>query len=254
MRRTTIIGGIFGTTLIAIMVVLNPEAFEGLVNPTAVLITLGGTLAAGVVSFSWGALTSSFESLALILWRGCQPSARLADQLVALARQAKSGSVADLDLSAVRHPYMRLGLQLVADGTEAERVVEVMELEGKALRRVRLQTERLFRTLGTYSPMFGLIGTIVGLIRMLRNLSEPAQIGSGMAVALVTTLYGVLAAALVFLPFASKIRELAQREAVQRELILCGVTAIQAKDNPQLLREKLDTFTRRGEQGRRGKA
>ena len=89
---------------------------------------------------------------------------------------------------------------------------------------------------------------------MLRNLSEPAQIGSGMAVALVTTLYGVLAAALIFLPFASKIRELAQREAVQRELILCGVTAIQAKDNPQLLREKLDTFTRRGEQGRRGKA
>jgi len=144
---------------------------------------------------------------------------------------------------------MRIGLQLVADGTAPERVVEVMQLEGKALRRQRMMTERLFRTLGSYSPMFGLIGTIVGLIRMLRNLSDPAQIGSGMAVALVTTLYGVLAAALLFLPFASKIRELAQQEEARRELIICGVVAIQAKDNPQLLREKRDTFTRRGEEG-----
>lgn len=247
MRRTTIIGAVSGTALLAILVMLDAEAFGGLLNPVALLITIGGTLAAGVVSFSWEAIGPTWEALALILWRGRPSSASLADQLVELARKARAGSAADLDLSAVRDPYMKLGLQLIVDGTEPQRVVEVLELESKALDRLRQQTERLFRTLGSYSPMFGLIGTIVGLIRMLRNLSDPAQIGTGMAVALVTTLYGVLAAALIFLPFASKIRELSQQERARREMIVCGVTAIQAKDNPQLLREKLDTFTRRGE-------
>lgn len=247
MRRTTIVGGLAGTLLLAIVLFVDAETFQGLLNPTATLITIGGTFAAGIVSFSWEALASCWSAVALIMWRGRQPTSVLADRLVGLARQARSTNVADLDLTGIDDPYTKLGLQLVADGTSAERIEEVMVLESKALHRARLQSERVFRVFGSYSPMFGLIGTIVGLIRMLRNLSDPSQIGSGMAVALVTTLYGVLAAAVIFLPIASKIRELAQQERTRREMIRVGIMAIQAKDNPQLLREKLDTFTRRGE-------
>ncbi|MBW2736551.1 MAG: MotA/TolQ/ExbB proton channel family protein [Deltaproteobacteria bacterium] len=247
MRRTTIVGGLAGALLLAIVLLMDAETFKGLLNPTATLITIGGTFAAGIVSFSWEGLASTWDAFALIMWRGRQPTSVLADKLVGLARQARTTSVADLDLTGVEDPYTKLGLQLVADGTTTERVTEVLELESKALHRTRLQSERVFRAFGAYSPMFGLIGTIVGLIRMLRNLSDPTQIGSGMAVALITTLYGVLAAAVLFLPIASKIRELAQQETTRREMIRCGILAIQAKDNPQLLREKLDTFTRRGE-------
>ena len=249
MRSTTILGIITGAIVLAAMFLYSPEDLVGLVNPQGLLIVAGGTIAAGLVSFSWRSAGPTWDAWALALWRSHQSTGQMADVLMEAAREAKQRGIAGLDLDkfGARDPYLRLGLQLAADGTEPDKVQEVLTLESAALARRREQAERVFRVMGSFSPMFGLVGTILGLIRMLRNLSDPSQIGSGMAVAQITPFYGVLLAALVFLPLAWKVRELTAYETMRREMILTGVLSIQAGENPQLLREKLDTYTRKGE-------
>lgn len=251
MRSTTLLGMLAGTLVLGGLALQHRGDLDGFANPVALLITFGGTLAAAIVSFSWQAAGPTLDAVAAMLWRGRQSATELSDVLVNVARKGRERSLAGLDVEATgaRDPYARLALQLVADGTAAERVQEVLQLESESSRRRRAVAERVFRTMGSYAPMFGLIGTIIGLIRMLRNLSDPSQIGAGMAVALVTTLYGVLVAALIFLPCASKVRELAAEEATQQEMVRCGIRAIQEGENPQLLREKLDTYARGGATG-----
>jgi len=249
MRITTFLGIVLALVLVLVVFTFWPDDLRDLFNPMGILITIGGTITAGIVSFSWQSLGPVFEALSLTLVRGSQPMSRLYKTLMSTARQVKKAGLEGLELPRAggMDPYLRLGLQLVADATPREKLEEVMTLESEALTRRREIAERVFRVMGSYSPMFGLMGTILGLIRMLRNLTDASQIGSGMAVALVTTFYGVLAAGLVFLPLAWKVRELAAYEDQRRGMILCGVLAIQAGENPQLLQEKLDTFTRTGE-------
>jgi len=100
----------------------------------------------------------------------------------------------------------------------------------------------IFEAMGTYAPAFGMIGTLIGLIQMLASLEDPSQIGAGMAVALVTTLYGALSANIIFLPIAGKLDFRSREEARRKELIIEGILAIQSGDNPRIVREKLLTF------------
>jgi chemotaxis protein MotA len=145
-----------------------------------------------------------------------------------------------------RDPFLRKGLQLVADGVETERIEELMRLESEILSEKRTAAERMFRLMGTYSPMFGLVGTLIGLIQMLKGLNDPRAIGAGMSVALMATFYGVLLAGLLFLPLAGKIRTLDLDERLQRDQIVAGLLAIRLGQNPEYIRETLDVFTGSG--------
>jgi len=133
-------------------------------------------------------------------------------------------------------------MELVVDGTEPELIRNVLETELSYLQDRHLKGQQLFNTLGAYAPAFGMIGTLIGLIAMLQNLDDPAAIGPGMAVALITTFYGALTSNLIFLPLATKLNANSAVEILEKEMIIEGVLAIQYGEHPNTISRKLLNF------------
>jgi chemotaxis protein MotA len=145
-------------------------------------------------------------------------------------------------LNEVEDKFFHKGVQLVIDGFPAETVRDIMELEAEWQRQRHSNGKKMLDALGAFAPAFGMIGTLIGLVQMLQNLSDPSKIGSGMAVALLTTMYGAMAANMVFIPMGGKLEQRAKEEALLRELMIEGIVAIQSGDGPQLIKEKLKSF------------
>jgi len=148
----------------------------------------------------------------------------------------------DRELSKINDEFMRSGLEMAVDGTEPEVIRGVMETELFYLRSRHKKGQQIFLAMGTYSPAFGMIGTLIGLITMLKSLDDPSSIGLGMAVALITTFYGSLLANLVFLPIAGKLKNKSEEEVAIKELIIEGVLAIQLGEHPRNIRRKMLNF------------
>jgi chemotaxis protein MotA len=133
-------------------------------------------------------------------------------------------------------------MELAIDGMDPDRINSLMNMELSLLADRHRRGRDMFRQMAKYSPAFGMIGTLIGLIQMLRNVNDPSAIGPGMAVALITTLYGTLIANLICLPIAGKLEAISENEMLVKELMLEGVRAIQTGDNPRLVERKLKTF------------
>ena len=138
--------------------------------------------------------------------------------------------------------FLRKGVQLVIDGTDRDLLRLMLETEMDFLEERHTKIQEVFVALGTYCPAFGMIGTVMGLIIMLRRIAEPEAIGPGMALALLTTLYGALAAYWIFLPAAGKLKMRMMDELLLKEIILEGILSIQAGESPRIIADKLQTF------------
>lgn len=251
MRTTTYLGLILGVGVVYYAVLAKGGDATLFTNVVALLIAVGGTFAATTLSSSRMTGVHALSATKRIFLTGSVPNRLLAAELVALARQAKANGIASLDPEHTRtkEPFLVKGLRLVADGVEPQRVEELLRLESEILSDKRTAAERMFRLMGTYSPMFGLVGTLIGLIQMLKGLSDPRAIGQGMSVALMATFYGVLLAGLIFLPLAGKVRTLDLDERLQRDQIIAGLLAIRLGQNAEYVRETLAVFT--GSESRR---
>lgn len=139
-------------------------------------------------------------------------------------------------------PFLERGLEMVADGNSREKVEEVLGIELRCIQERHLTGKRVFEFLGASLPAFGMVGTLIGLIQMLHGLDDPARIGSGMAVAMVTTFYGALVANLVYLPLAGKIDARSREEALLRELQIHGLVSLLEGESPRRLEAKLKSF------------
>jgi chemotaxis protein MotA len=244
MRTTTYLGILAGAFVVYWGVILKGGDATIFQNYVALMIALGGTWAATTLSSSKSTAIHALSAVSRLFVTRTVTSHQVAEQLVAIAKQAKAKGVASLDPEAVdlKDPYLVKGLQLVVDGVEPERIEELLRLESDILSEKRRSAERMFRLMGTYSPMFGLVGTLIGLIQMLKGLSDPRAIGQGMSVALMATFYGVLFAGLVFLPLAGKVRTLDLDERLVRDQVLAGLLAIRVGQNAEYVRETLETF------------
>lgn len=245
MRTTTYIGLILGVAVVIAAVYAKGGDMALFTNAVGLLISVGGTTAATTLSSSRETAGQAFDALRRLLISGIQPRREIVDALMAIARQAKAGGLASLDADklAPNDGYLHMGVQLVADGVEAERIEELLRLRSDTLSDQRSSAERMFRLMGTYSPMFGLVGTLIGLISMLKDLTDPRAIGQGMSVALMATFYGVLLAGLIFLPMAGKIRTLDLDERLRRDEILAVLLALRAGRSPEYVRETLQAFS-----------
>jgi chemotaxis protein MotA len=177
----------------------------------------------------------------------------LIDQLVKFAEIARRDGILALEAQTeeVSDDFMVLGIQMAVDGTPAETIHDIMQSEIDTVANRHRIGKSLFDTLGRYAPAFGMIGTLIGLVIMLGNMDDPAAIGPGMAVALLTTLYGALMANVVCLPIADKLAYYSKQEILARNIILRGMMAIQSGDNPRVVMQKLQTFlppAQRGEE------
>jgi len=138
------------------------------------------------------------------------------------------------------------GMQMLVDGQNADAIRDIMSPEIEHLQDRHSTGKKILEFMGAAAPAFGMIGTLIGLVQMLKNLSSPESIGQGMAVALLTTFYGALAANLVFLPLAGKLGIYSKEETMAMEMILEGVCAVAGGDNPTIVREKMQTFVSQG--------
>jgi len=244
MDITTIIGVLAGLAALFLGFLWEGGHAASLFEKTALLIVFGGTFAAVVVSFPLARLKQIPDALRLAFRKPeIEPEATI-DLIVDMATVARREGVLALENAAneLQNPFLRNGLLMVVDGTDPELTREILELEIEAIERKRELQAKIFEAAGGYAPTMGIIGTVMGLIHVLSNLSDPGSLGPSIAVAFSATLYGVASANIIYLPIASKIKSASADHVQYMELMLEGILALQAGENSQLIRKKLSTF------------
>ena len=234
---------------VAIGVVLLAQIVEGgnarsLWQPTAAMIVFGGTCAAVIVSFSLRAITRTAAALWDAFSRPQDEIEPLVRRLVGFAMESRRRGILALEAQIDRTPegFLRNALTLAVDGTNPKTARQILDIENQTHRSADELPAELLETAAGYTPTLGILGAVLGLIHVMESLSEPAKLGSGIAVAFVATVYGVGAANLVLLPLATKLRARARHESLYREVIIEGVIALQEGLNPRLIEQKLQGF------------
>ncbi len=241
MEKGTVGGLALAATAIALGFSLEGGRIGQVLQPTAAVIVLGGTLGAVLVQFplstvrqALGALTQAF------LAGGADVRARL-DQIMRFALQARRNGIVSLDpeLKTIDDPFFRKTLMLAIDGIHAREVRDIMDLESLRLEEEDERVARVWESAGGFAPTVGILGAVLGLIQVMQRLDNMSEIGKGIAVAFVATLYGVGFANLFFLPIAGKLRGRAREAQRLRETTLEGVLAMLDGTSPRALRERL---------------
>ena len=239
----------FAGLLIGLSVIIVGHLLEGgnlgsLIQPTAFLIVIGGTLGAVMLQ---SPLNVFKEGMKMVKWvffpPAIQPGKLIADIVRWSNISRKEGLLAlEAQIRAQRDPFIAKGLQLLADGAEPARLREVLEVEIGAQEASLKSAAKVWESAGGYSPTIGIIGAVMGLIHVMENLSDPSKLGSGIAVAFVATIYGVGAANLIFLPIAKKLMANIARVIILREMLLDGLTGIANGDNPRIIESRLQGY------------
>ncbi len=239
----TPLGLILGFAFLAYGIFLGGD-LAGFWDLPSVMITGGGALAATMVAYPLSKLVSVFGVLRKAFTQRAKDAAGIIQTLVAFAEKARREGLLSLeeDAEALDDEFLKKGIQLVVDGTDPELVRSMMETELAFLQERHKWGQTMLETMGTLTPAYGMIGTLIGLIQMLRNLDDPKSIGPGMAVAIVTTFYGAVLSNLVFLPMATRLKVRTSEEILMKGVMIEGILSIQSGDNPRIVEEKLKSF------------
>ncbi len=243
MELGTIIGLISGVILVFTTIFLGGE-LSSFLSIASFLVVIGGAVAATFVAIPLGDVLSVVNITRNAFFGKNIDYIQVIESVVDLAKKARrEGLLAvDKEVNKIENEFLKSGMEMVVDGTEPELIKKVMNTELSYLMDRHAKGQALYSTLGAYAPAFGMIGTLIGLIAMLQNLDDPAAIGPGMAVALITTFYGALMANLVFLPMATKLANMSGNEILEKEMIIEGVLAIQFGEHPNTISRKLLNF------------
>lgn len=243
MDIATLLGAVAGLILTAAAIFMGGGA-GAFINVPSLLITGGGTLCATLVHFPIGEVLKIFKVVRRTLTVNIPPADKVIKDILEYARVARRDGVLALEdaMRSVHDEFLSKGLQLLIDGTEPEQIREVMSIELDALEKGHRLGAQILSFMGEAAPAFGMIGTLIGLVQMLRQLDDPSKIGIGMATALLTTFYGALAANLFFIPMSGKILTRSKEEVTVREMMIEGLTGIQAAINPSVLEDRLRSY------------
>jgi len=243
MDIATIVGVLLGLVVIigAIAVGAGKELFF---NLPSLAITIGGMLCATMIHFSLPQFLGIFSIIKKTIVAKIPSSSELIQKMVNYAAiNRRDGALAlEQEIHNVSDLFFVKGLQMLVDGQESENIRELMALEIQYLQERHSTGKKILEFMGAAAPAFGMIGTLIGLVQMLSNLSDPSGIGSGMATALITTFYGAFAANLIFIPLAGKLGIYSKAEATAMEMITEGICAIAQGENPTAVREKMQAF------------
>ncbi len=246
MEKTTVIGILAGVSCIVISILIQGELLN-FWDVSSVFIVLGGVIASTIVSYPSKAL-KSLKTVFKIAFRA--KNIDLNDDIELIIRIAniarREGLLALEDaLTDIDNPFLQKGVMLIVDGADAELVKNVLETEISFIEDRHSQGQAIILSMSSYSPAYGMIGTLIGLINMLKDLDDMDSLAPNMAVALVTTFYGVVLANLVFTPIAKKLKVQSDAESLQKELYLEGLLSIQDGENPRIIKDKLTAFIAR---------
>jgi len=240
----TVVGLLIAVVAVALSIVLGGGNPASLINIPSILVVFGGTIGTIVLSFPL-AKVLKLHSIVLKSVFGAAPNlGQTIQDLVKYAEVARREGILSLEsmIDEMRDPFIVRGVKMAVDGTDPELIRTIMETELEALMDRHAEGKKILDTIGRYAPAFGMIGTLMGLIFMLNNMDDPSAIGPGMAVALITTLYGALIANLFANPVGDKLASKDAEEVLLKTIIIAGVMAIQSGDNPRVVESKLLTY------------
>ncbi len=243
MDIATIIGIVSGIAAIVISILLG-GTLGAFVDLPSAFVVVGGTFAATLINYPLSDVISVLKvTKNAFLYKVMSPPEAIT-KVVSLSEIARREGVLALEsaVEGIQDEFLKRGVQLAVDGTQPELIRSILDTELAYLEDRHKLGQGIFETLGAFAPAFGMIGTLIGLVNMLKTLDDPTQIGAGMAIALITTFYGAVMANLIFLPLAGKLKNRTERESLLKELTIEGIMSIQAGDNPRVVEEKLKAF------------
>ena len=213
-------------------------------QPTAAIIVFGGTLGAVMLQFPLRVVLKAFRSLGQVFFDDSGDPQILIGEIVGYAHKARKEGIVSLDsdLESVKDPFLKKSLMLAVDGTEPQEIRKMMELELDNQAEHDDNIPKVFESAGGFSPTVGIIGAVLGLIQVMQHLDDIGEVGRGIAVAFVATIYGVGAANLFFLPVSGKIKMRMRQEQTRRDMMLEGVISILEGMNPRMIETKLMGF------------
>jgi chemotaxis protein MotA len=241
MDKISVLGLLLGVVAIIGGQVLEGGHVASLSQPTALLIVLGGTMGAVMLQSPYATFVRGMRMVQWMWYPPVVDHLQLIKQISNWSQVSRREGLLALEsvINQLKDDFARKGLQLLVDGAEPERLREVLEVEINTYERELKLSARIWEAAGGYSPTIGILGAVLGLIQVMENLSEPAKLGAGIAVAFVATIYGVGLANLVFLPMANKLKAHINRLIVQREMLVDGLVGIANGDNPRIIESRL---------------
>lgn len=243
------LGTILGMTLNAVIVVVvlildGGTPGELFSHPSAILLTLVGSLVAASVSAPFN-VTLSLPKLLLITIKGVKRDFTTAiEQIATMADKARREGLLALETDArdISDSYLKKGVMMVVDGIDPAQVRAILEIDTKQMHERHAHGSGMLEAAGGYSPTFGIIGTVMGLISVLQDLSQPETLGRSIAGAFLATLWGLLSANMIYLPLAGKLKTNSETEIKYRNMLVEGILSMQAGENPRIIKDKLSAY------------
>lgn len=244
MDLTTIFGLVIGIGGLMVSVLLEGGHLSSLLSLPAFVVIFAGTIGATAIGFTLEELKTVPVLLRISLRDEHHDIQNLIGTLVSFAEKARREGLLALedDLSSIDDKFLKKGMQLVIDGTDAELVRSIMETELAFIQERHHKGASIFEAAGGYAPTMGIIGTVMGLVHVLGNLSDTESLGPAIATAFIATLYGIFSANIFFLPIAGKLKNRSAHQVLVYEVALEGILSVQAGDNPRIVEEKLEAF------------
>lgn len=240
----TVVGIALGLVLLLLAVVFTGIPFFTFLNPVSVMVVVGGSFAAMMVSNPASRMVKVIRYFGLAFRAREWHEERIVSDMVTFAGRARREGLLSLEdyIPEIDDEFMSRGIQLVVDGTAPAVIQRVLLKDLEKIEERHQEVIKFFDDWGKLAPAFGLIGTLIGLVALLRNLNDRANLGPALALALLTTLYGAMFANLFLLPVRSKLEDRSLKEALVKEIIIEGVLSIQSGDNPRILLDKLIAY------------
>ncbi len=243
MEITTIGGILFGLMCIVVSIFIG-GSINSFVDVQSIFIVVGGVIAATVISYPLKVLLNLIKVVRNAFIAKPVDLFKDVEMIIDIANIARREGILALEesINNADDPFLKKGIMLIIDGSDPELVRSIMETELAFIKERHTQGIAVLLSMAAYSPAFGMIGTLIGLINMLLALDDPDTLGPSMAVAMITTFYGCVMANLFFTPLAKKLKYMSDEEYLRKELILEGILSIQDGENPRIIREKLNAF------------
>jgi chemotaxis protein MotA len=234
LAMTGIIGGLL----------LEKGSIQDLTQFTAGMIVLGGTFGAVLVTMPMATVLRAFRGLGGVFFESASDTAATITSLIQYATKARKQGIVSLetDAAAIEDPYLRKALSLAVDGTDLQELRKMMEIDIALAEHSAESDAKVWEAAGGYAPTIGIIGAVMGLIQVMKHLEDIKEVGHGIAVAFVATVYGVASANILFLPAAAKLRMRMNEASLRKDMILEGIVGIVEGLNPTLIRMKLDAY------------
>lgn len=235
--------------VLAFVAIIGGQILEGghvgsLVQAAAFLIVMGGTIGAVLLQSPVSVFINGVKMSAWVFYPPVNSPQALIKQIINWAQIARKEGLLALEphVAALKDPFAKKGLQLLADGSTADKLRESLEIDISALEAHQRQSAKIWEAAGGYAPTIGILGAVLGLIHVMENLSDPNLLGSGIAVAFVATIYGVGFANLVCLPIANKLKSIISEQVVMQEILIDGLVAIANGENPRFIENRLKGY------------